>query len=48
VEPSGLLVEGCLPPVDWAQWQEAFLLMATVAVGFTVKSAEEDADWPYV
>ncbi len=48
VEPSGLLVAGRLPPDDWARWQEAFLLMASAAIGFPVKPAEEDVDWPYV
>ncbi len=47
VEPSGLLVEGCLPPEDWVQWQEAFLLLTPAAVGFLVKPAEEDGEWPY-
>ena len=46
--PSGRLIEGCLPLDDWARWQEAFLLAATAAVGFIVKSAEEDTDWPYL
>ncbi len=47
VEPSGLLVEGCLSPSDWAHWQEAFLPLASAAVEFTVKPAKDDTEWPY-
>ncbi len=46
-EPSGLLIEGYLSPSDWARWQVAFLALASAAVGFTVKPAEDDTEWPY-
>ena len=47
VEPSGLLVAGQLDISDWIEWQQVFEALATAAVGFEVKSAEDDEEWPY-
>ncbi len=44
VEPSGLLVVGYLSSANWEKWQEAFVFLASSTLGFTVKSAEEDAE----
>lgn len=47
VEPSGLLVEEYLLPEEWDRWQEAFVSLASSALGFTVMAAEDDHEWPY-
>ena len=41
VEPSGLLVEGMLPEKEWLRWDEAFRQMASKALGFKVRDAED-------
>lgn len=41
-EPGGLLVKGHLEAEDWIQWQRAFSILASAAVGFPVKPAEDE------
>lgn len=47
VEPSGLVIEGYLPSEEWNRWQEAFVSLASSALGFAVMAAEDDCEWLY-
>lgn len=41
VEPSGLLVAGLLDEADWQRWDAQFRSLASAALGFVVKDADE-------